>query len=131
MNKTVLLVDDDPIVRFVIQKMIHKLDGSVYCHHCDNGEMGLAVLETLQNSNDAIVVLLDINMPVLNGWKFLDSLQRTNPGPLNKLHLFIVTSSTDESDRLKAQSYPLIKKVYHKPLTKQNIIEILNPDDIT
>jgi len=57
MNKTVLIVDDDPIVRFVIQKMIHKLDDSVYCHHCDNGEMGLAVLETLQNSNDTIVVL--------------------------------------------------------------------------
>lgn len=130
MNKIVLIVDDDPIVRFVIQKMIHKLDDSVYCHHCDNGEMGLAVLETLQNSNDTIVVLLDINMPVLNGWGFLDGLQKIKPESFNKFQLYIVTSSTDESDKLKSQSYPVIKKLYHKPLSKQDIEEILNLDDI-
>jgi hypothetical protein len=42
-----------------------------------------------------------------------------------------VTSSTDESDKLKAQSYSLIKKVYHKPLSKQDIEEILDSPEIT
>ena len=131
MNKTVLIVDDDTIVRLVIQKMIHKLDGSVNCHQCDNGVVGLAVLETLQNSTDIIVVLLDINMPVLNGWGFLDGLQNINLDSFNKFQLYIVTSSTDESDKLKAQSYPVIKKLYHKPLSKQDVTEILNSAEIT
>jgi two-component system, chemotaxis family, chemotaxis protein CheY len=131
MNKTLLIVDDDPIVRLIIKKMVHNMDSSVNCHQCDNGEVGLAVLETLQNSNDAIVVLLDINMPVLNGWGFLDNLQKINLGSFNKFQLYIVTSSTDENDKLKAQSYPVIKKFYHKPLSKQDIKEILNSDDIT
>jgi len=131
MNKTVLIVDDDLIVRLVIQKMIHNLDSSVNCLQCDNGATGLAILETLQNATDAIIVLLDINMPVLNGWEFLDSLQKTNLSFLNKIRFYIFTSSTDESDKIKAQSYSLVEKVYHKPLSKQDIREILNSDDIT
>lgn len=131
MDKIILLVDDDPIVRLVIQKMIHNIDSSVNCHQCDNGEVGLHVLETLRNATDAIVVLLDINMPELNGWEFLDSLQKINLNSFTIFQLYIVTSSTDESDKLKAQSYPVIKKFYHKPLSKQDIEEILNSHEIT
>ncbi|OXA78680.1 CheY chemotaxis protein or a CheY-like REC (receiver) domain [Flavobacterium aquidurense] len=126
MNKTVLIVDDDPIIRLIIQNMIHNLDSSVNCHQCVNGEVGLTALETLQNSTDIIVVLLDINMPVLNGWGVLDGLQKINLDSFNKFQLYIVTSSIDESDKITAQSYPVIKKFYHKPLTKQDIEEILN-----
>lgn len=126
MNKTVLLVDDDPIVRLIIQKMIHNFDNLVNCLPCANGQVGLSVLATLQNTTqDAIVVLLDINMPVVNGWEFLDSLPDINLESFSTFKLFIVTSSTDESDIVKAQSYPVIKKFYHKPLSKQAIAEIL------
>lgn len=130
MKKTILIVDDDPIVRLIIQKMIHHMDNSVNCQQCDNGEVGLSVLETLRNVTHAIVILLDINMPVLNGWEFLDSLQKINLSSFAKFQLYILTSSTDESDKLKAQSYPVIKKFYQKPLSKQNIEEILNTHEI-
>lgn len=131
MNKKVLIVDDDPIVRIIIQKMIHNLDSSVFCYQCDNGEVGLSVLETLQNATDTIVVLLDINMPVLNGWEFLESLKKINLDSFNIFQLYIVTSSTDESDKLKAQSYPVVKGLYHKPVSKQDIAEILDFHEIT
>lgn len=130
MNKTILIVDDDPIVRMIIQKMIHNMDSSVNCHQCDNGEVALSVLETLRETIDDIVVLLDINMPVLNGWGFLDNLKKINLNSFTKFQLYIVTSSTDESDMLKAQSYPVIKKFYQKPLSKQDIEEILNTHEI-
>lgn len=57
MNKTALLVNDDPVVRLIIQKMIHYLDSSDYCLQCDNGEEALTVLETLQSSTHTVVVL--------------------------------------------------------------------------
>lgn len=128
MNRSVLIVDDDPIVRLIIQKMIHKLDDSVSCHQCDNGEAGLAVLEVLQNSNDAVIVLLDINMPVLDGWGFLEGLKKMDLESFTKFQLYIITSSTDKNDKLKSQSYPLIKKLYHKPLLKQDLEEILKAE---
>ena len=125
MKKSVLIVDDDPIVRLVLQKMIHKFDSSVNCHHGENGELGLEVLKNLQSLKECVVVLLDINMPFLNGWEFLDRLQKINLVSFSQFQLYMVTSSTDESDKLKAQSYPVIKKFYHKPLSKQDIEEIL------
>jgi two-component system, chemotaxis family, chemotaxis protein CheY len=130
MSKTVLIVDDDPIVRLVIQKMIQNFDNSVKCYQSENGELGLAELKNLQNTTDFLVVLLDINMPVLNGWGFLEGLQKLNLDAFFKFQIYIVTSSTDETDKLKAQSYPLIKNVYHKPLSKQDIGEILNSEDM-
>ena len=125
MNKTVIIVDDDPIVRLVIQRMMYNIDSSVNCHQCENGEVGLSVIEKLQNVTDYVVVLLDINMPVLNGWQFLDRLQQMSIVASNKFQLYMITSSTDASDKIKAQSYPVIKKFYHKPLSNQDLKEIL------
>lgn len=125
MNITVIIVDDDPIVRLVIQRMIHSIDSSVDCHQCDNGEVGLAVIKKLQDVADYVVVLLDINMPVLNGWEFLDRLQQLNIVASDKFKLYMITSSTDASDKIKARSYPVIKKLYPKPLSKQDLKDIL------
>ena len=125
MNKTVIIVDDDPIVRLVTQRMMHNIDSSVNCHQCENGEVGLSVIEKLQNVTDYVVVLLDINMPVLNGWQFLDRLQQMSIVASDKFQLYMITSSTDASDKIKAKSYPVIKKFYHKPLSNQDLKEIL------
>ena len=125
MNKTVVIVDDDPIVRLVTQRMMYNIDSSVNCHQCENGEVGLSVIEKLQNVTDYVVVLLDINMPVLNGWQFLDRLQQMSIVASDKFQLYMITSSTDASDQIKARSYPLIKKLYHKPLSNQDLKEIL------
>jgi len=125
MNRTVVIVDDDPIVRLVTQRMMYNIDSSVSCHQCENGEVGLSVIEKLQNVTDYVVVLLDITMPVLNGWQFLDRLQQINIVANDKFQLYMITSSTDESDKIKARSYPVIKKLYHKPLSNQDLKEIL------
>lgn len=130
MNITVIIVDDDPIVRLVIQRMVHNIDSSVDCHQCENGEVGLLRIEKLQNITDYIVVLLDINMPVLNGWEFLDRLQQLNIVASDKFKLYMITSSTDASDKIKARSYPVIKKLYPKPLSKQDLKEILSSDEM-
>ncbi|MCC5930917.1 MAG: response regulator [Cyclobacteriaceae bacterium] len=127
MNKKFLIIDDDPIIRILIQKMIEVLDESVNCYPYENGETGLSALKALETSADTIFVLLDINMPVLDGWGVLDGLRNMK---FNNLQLYIVTSSTDESDIIKAKEYPFIRKFYHKPILNENIIEILNSHDI-
>lgn len=125
MNTSVVIVDDDPIIRLVIQRMVRNIDSSVDCHQCENGEVGLSTIEKLQNVTDYIIVLLDINMPVLNGWEFLGRLQQINIVASNNFQLYMITSSTDASDKIKARSYPVIKKLYTKPLSNQDLKEIL------
>ncbi len=129
MNKTVLIVDDDPIVRMIIQKMIQIVDTTAICYPCENGEVGLYTLIKLQESANTVIVLLDINMPILDGWGFLDQMQKRTLAKIDKTQLYIVSSSTDESDKLKSKTYPIIKKFYNKPLSKQDIQDILKTDE--
>lgn len=121
-----IIIDDDPILRIVVQKMVKQIDSSVICHHCENGEVGLRVLETFFNSNRPIMVILDINMPLLDGWSFLDSLENKDTKTIKNIQLYIVSSSTDESDKLRAKNYNLVNKFFHKPLYNADIKEILN-----
>ncbi|MCH8567834.1 MAG: response regulator [Balneolales bacterium] len=126
MNKTVLIIDDDPIIRIILQKMIQIVDASAICYQFENGEVGLSYLKNLKSPLEHLIVLLDINMPVLDAWGFLDELQKISLKSIDNLQFYIVTSSTDESDRIKSQSYPAIIKFYTKPLSKQDVIDILN-----
>ncbi len=126
MNKIVLIIDDDPILRVIIQKLIYIVDTSVTCYHCENGDVGLSTLNRLNEVAENVIVLLDINMPAYDGWFFLDGLQKMNLENLEKIAFYIISSSIDESDKIKSGTYSLIRKFYSKPLSKLDIIEFLN-----
>ncbi|MFD2826537.1 response regulator [Leeuwenhoekiella polynyae] len=122
----VFLIDDDIIYRRIASKMWELIDSSVETIACENGAIGLLDLECERDSNQPISVLLDINMPVLNGWDFLRELEKKNFYQLPDLHIYLVSSSTDERDILKSREFPFIKAFIHKPLTKENIEMIIN-----
>lgn len=126
MSKTILILDDDPVMRLVIQKMIHLIDTTATCFPFENGEVGLTFLKEFNFYPESLIVLIDINMPVLDGWGFLDELQKLNIEQFKKTKFYIVSSSTDTDDQQKSKDYPMIHRFYHKPLYKQDIIEILN-----
>lgn len=124
MKKEIFIIDDDPIYRIIASKIIGKIDSSLIINECENGEIGLEKLESLKNSNHEIIVLLDINMPVVNGWGFLDAIEKNNFYNLDKLRIYMVSSSIDQSDIVKAEQYGFLKGFYHKPLTSENIKKI-------
>jgi two-component system, chemotaxis family, chemotaxis protein CheY len=126
MKTQVLIIDDDPIFRMIMMRMISNVDPYVICHECTDGELGLAALEPLQDSPDNIIVLLDINMPILDGWGLLDHLEKRNFHSPENFNLYIVSSSIDDTDNLKARQYNLVKGFLLKPLDKSTISEFLN-----
>ncbi len=126
MKKEVFIIDDDPILRLIVKKMIHNIDSSVICHQFENGEKGIVAMGRFSHTNNPVIVLLDINMPILDGWGFLDRLNEMNLDGYKNIQLCIVSSSINESDILKASQYNLVRKFLHKPLNKEDIVEILN-----
>lgn len=126
MTSHILIIDDDAIFRLLILKLIRGIDDKVICYQCENGEVGLKTLEPMLSSSDSIIVLLDINMPVLNGWEVLDQLEKKKIDKHKNLTLYITTSSIDENDILKAEQHPIVKKFYSKPLSVQDLKSILN-----
>lgn len=69
------------------------------------------------------VILLDLNMPILDGWQFLDEFTKFKPA--KKITIYIVSSSIDQNDHQKAANYSGVSKFYVKPITKQHLTTML------
>lgn len=131
---SVLLVDDDEINNFISIKLIKKALLNTEIMACLNGKFAIEQLSEIQRKDPAKLpdyILLDINMPIMNGWEFLDEYKRLNLDPLGKSKIFIISSSVFSNDINKARSYPLVKDFISKPLNVEKIKELfeVQPQD--
>ena len=125
---SVFIVDDDSITIFGLRKLLAKFSSELLVNEFRNGRQALdAILALLQKKQMLPeVIFLDINMPVMDGWAFLDEfLKLPNTGGV---HIKIITSSIDIRDREKWQSY--VKKTGHhidfitKPIYELNLQDV-------
>ena len=124
---SVLLVDDDEINNFISIKLIKKALLSTEIMACLNGKFAIDQLVEIQRRDPAKLpdyILLDINMPIMNGWEFLDEYKRLNIDPLGRTKIFIISSSVFSNDINKARSYPIVKDFVSKPLNVDKIREL-------
>ena len=116
----ILIIDDDPIYHLMITKLLRSI-GFHNIRNIQDSVEGLNYL--LKNKQLPDILLLDINMPTKNGWDLLDSLI-TSTINLNKMPIYIVTSSIDKCDIKKSTQYP-ISGFLNKPLKPETLKNIL------
>jgi CheY-like chemotaxis protein len=117
-----IIIDDDEFFHFIAKKQFKAFDLAperIYSYH--NGKEALdAINETLKTSMSAII-LLDLNMPVLNGWEFLEEVQTRLPDFSKTMTVFICSSSIDREDIDKAKRHPLVSDYLVKPLNREKV----------
>ncbi|OJF91703.1 response regulator [Pararhizobium antarcticum] len=113
--KSILTVDDDDNDLFICAYTIRKFDPEITTLTATNGAEALAVLRT--TTPDAII--LDINMPVMNGFEFLEHYAREFS--VHAPVVAMLTSSHLNADREKAMGYYFVKSYFEKPLTLTNL----------
>ncbi|WP_462264366.1 response regulator [Mucilaginibacter sp.] len=124
---SILLVDDDEINNFISIKLIKKVLLNAEIMACLNGKFAIDQLLQLQETEPEQMpdyILLDINMPIMNGWEFLDTYVKLNIDPAHKSKIYIISSSVFSNDINKAKSYPLVKDFVSKPLNVDKIKEL-------
>jgi response regulator RpfG family c-di-GMP phosphodiesterase len=125
MEKVIFVIDDDLIYRMIITRMIGEIDNSVLIKECENGEIGILKMLNHGNTTDKMIVLLDINMPILDGWGFLEEIEKLNLNSQMNLAIYMVSSSIDESDLEKSKNYKLIQQFFSKPLERVDLKKII------
>lgn len=118
----ICIIDDDKIYQLVMKKLIAKVDANLTVQAFCNGEDAYNFYK--ENSCTAQIILLDINMPKMNGWKFLDSIEKNK---FTNAKIYLTTSSIAYSDRKKAKNYPIIEDYLVKPITKEKIRQLVKP----
>ncbi len=116
------IIDDDSIFVFVLKKLLEKNENFVQVRDFKNGE---DVLDILQNNTEfPDIILLDINMPVVDGWQFLQKLEEL-PNKEN-LRVFVMSSSIDVADVEKSKEFTTVKNYISKPINQEKLNDLLN-----
>ena len=126
-NEKIIIVEDDQVVSKLHKFSIRKVaDKDVVC--CNDGLETLNYLDEEAAALDHILILLDLNMPVMNGPEFLQVCQKKPYR--DKLEVFVVTSSTSKKDLAFQEQYDQVKGYYSKPLNTSDIKEILQQSSV-
>ena len=119
----IMLIDDDPINNLLNTKLLKKhsqnYNVQVEISEYQDGKAAIDAFSQLINAPETLpdIILLDINMPVMNGWEFLDKYVELN---LN-CNLYMLTSSIAQDDINRSKKYKQVKKFMIKPLSEDNL----------
>lgn len=124
---SVLLVDDDPITNFINTRLIKKMNIAEEFKVALNGKEALQKIEEFCNNGNRCpeMILLDINMPVMDGFEFLRYFEKMNIKNKEGARIVILTTSNNPGDLEKLKKFN-VKGFINKPLTEEKLKQVLN-----
>ena len=125
--KNLMLVDDDDVIVFLTKKAIEQTKLVDLIKVFGNGLDALNFLKQNKNNLDELpeIILLDLSMPIMNGWQFLDEYTKLNPTIGKKITIYICSSSISPDDITRAKTINEVSDYIIKPITKDKLIDLI------
>ena len=125
MNQKILVIDDDPLNNILSSYIIKKVLNTAEVNCFEKPTEGLEHLLDISIEPPPTILFLDINMPEMNGWEFLEEFEKFDSRVQNQFRIYILSSSINPADIEKANSNIFVKDFISKPLNETVIQKII------
>jgi len=124
----VVIIDDDPVSNMLTEMSIKSVHSKDYIRSYVNQNEGIDHIAQLVNQNEGeqVIAFIDINMPGLSGWEVIERLAPmiTN-GQARGLRIYMLSSSINTNDKLKAYNIPIVSGYFEKPLSGKDFSDLI------
>lgn len=119
------IIDDDPIFVYGLKRILSKAKVCDEFLYYKNGKDAIDGIAEKINRDDMLpeIIFLDLNMPIMDGWDFLDEFVVLSPA--KKITIFIVSSSVHEADVKRAENYQSVSQYVIKPISSSQLMELI------
>ncbi len=126
-SKSLTLVDDDEVFVFLTKKLIEQARTVHLLNVFENGLDALNFLRDNKNNAELLpdIILLDLSMPILNGWQFLEEYAKLYPTIGKKILIYVCSSSISSHDINRAKSINEVSDYVIKPITIDKLRELV------
>jgi CheY-like chemotaxis protein len=126
--KTIFLIDDDPVFVFLTKRLISGINVGCQIKEFADGELAMDRLREISTDSSLLpdIIFVDLSMPVMDGWEFLNEYSALAPKMSKQIELFIVSSSISPQEVERSKTYPEVADFLIKPVAKGKIAEILS-----
>lgn len=123
-----IVVDDEEICLLITKKLLADVLKVEEVDTYNNAGEALRYLKNY-NSCETLSIFLDLNMPIISGWDFLEFFDQFDSELKNRVHIYVLTSSIDPRDKIRALQHPNVISFISKPITRTIILETFAQTD--
>ncbi|WP_373073155.1 response regulator [Zeaxanthinibacter enoshimensis] len=125
--RTSCIIDDDPIFIYGTKRIMKEVN---FCDEVlvyQNGQQALDGLSSILDADENFpsVIFLDLNMPIMNGWEFLEELTKITNPKIEHLIIYIISSSIDPRDLERVKDYEIVHNYILKPVTPKDLSTVM------
>jgi len=122
----VICIDDDPLCLLLAEVVIKQSNVTNEIHLAESGPAALSLLNNIHSTGNQLaprdlstLIFLDLNMPVMNGWEFLEAFEKNYQHLCGLVKIVILTSSIDTADIIRSRQYKIVSDYIPKPITAE------------
>lgn len=129
-EKQICIIDDDDICTVIMKKNISKLYPQLAVASYKHGQEALDAFMKMKHDEQELscVIFLDLNMPVLDGWEFLEIFTTLVRRAKKQVSIYVISSSISNDDRVRASSYNEVSGYLLKPITRNTLLDVVTKE---